>query len=366
LKVKIIKNSGIHLIADDVHVVIDPTSVRAANEADLILISHAHSDHHPSSLKNVTPLKLMSEPTYLLLSNKKKGPISHFHLLKPFQTPRDEFVFEKNGDAIRIQAHPAGHVVGSMQFLISFNGEKVIYTGDFCLDDRCGMEKSMILQAENGTLIIDSTYFDKVDSFPSRKRTYVRLLRWLHQNFKKPGKKSAVIIAQRLGTCQEIAALINNYSTIENYKIHVHAQVFESNLVHAKFSSLQYFYKKRVFEEESRNTCRNQSSLTSFFETEMNNGSGVSDGNGNKRFIGQVGAKLIFLLPFNYVRKIQELVEFYGADSIAVCTGWAETKMFKPLETEFGIQLFPLTSHAARVDIQRYEKESKAKKVIYV
>lgn len=356
---KIIKNSGIHLISDDLHLTLDPKSVRSANEADLVLISHAHTDHYPKSLKNVKPLKILSRATFLLLSPKNGGQIPNCKIIRPYQEARDEIQFGKH---VRIRAYPAGHVIGSLQFLIKIRDEKIIYTGDFCLADRFGMEKSPILKARDGTLIIDETYYKEGVSFPPRKKIYTDILRWLNAHFKKSGKRSAVVIAQRLGTCQEISALIN-YSTLKNVRIHAHPQVFESNMIHSTFSKIRNFFKRNVFEEEQRNTRPNQTSLSKFLNSKQESReSATIDSKGHNK---PQSEKVIYLLPFHYVRKTKELVDFYGSDSVAVCTGWVMTKMFSNLG-KYGINLFPLTSHAGYDEVQRYIRESQSRKVVYV
>ena len=120
---------------------------------------------------------------------------------------------------------------------------------------------------------------------------------------------------------------------------------------------------ERISEEEQRNQHATQTSLSSFLTS--NGNSDLNELKKSSKIRHETSGKVLYLLPFHFIKRIRELVEFYGSDSVAVCTGWVMTHFFTPLIRQNGIKSFPLTSHAGKDDVQRYIRESKVKRVIY-
>ena len=334
----IYKNGGFHLKSDNFHVVIDPTSVRAANEADIALISHSHSDHI-RSIQSIKCLKILSQATIDVLAVKSKKSISvnNYKILDPSDPDKNSI---KIDDIIKITAYPAGHCIGSLQFLIEFENEKFLYTGDFCLENRLGFEAGKIHEIKEGTLIIDPTYCEKQYVFPERKLLYKEIFQWMKNTLSKTN--NLFLIGRQLGTGQELTSLIN-YSKYKG-QIFAHPAVYKINEVHSSYSHLGRFeYKKDPFEIKREQGIND---LERFFV----DGDEIPKPNGKK--------KSIFLLPFYYISKIRELSEVYGKKSIAIFTGWAVTR-------KFSVQSFPLTSHAGCNHITDYYKESKARQMYF-
>lgn len=333
---KVVENSGTHVISKKIHIIIDPVTISSANEADLVLISHAHVDHI-KNVEKIIPLKIMSQPTFDLLSMKFDNSLKliNYKIITPFKNVDDEI----NIQGCRISAFHAGHCIGSLQFKIELEDKTIIYTGDFCLESRFGMNNAPLLKCNGGILIIDSTYFSQEYVFPSRKKLYPEILFWIKNTLEK--YENVIIIAQRLGVQQEITALLN-YSTL-NCNLFAHPSIYKTNEVHSTYFSLGKFqYKGNPMEIKGRNET-----LDSYFNFKKNNGM-------NKKN----NSKSVFLLPYSYIGRIRELKEKYGEKSIAIATGWAKTQ-------DFGVKSFPLSSHAGYDQILNYEKESETKETYF-
>ncbi|NVM04247.1 MAG: MBL fold metallo-hydrolase [Candidatus Helarchaeota archaeon] len=333
---KILKNRGMHLISKKIHIIIDPTTISSANDADLVLISHAHIDHI-KNVEKINPLKILSRPTFDLLSSnlKKNCKITNFKIIEPYNSPKDEI----NIQGCKISAFHAGHCLGSFQFRIKLNNKIILYTGDFCLESRFGMNKAPLLKCNNGIFITDDTYFSQEYVFPTRKTLYPKILSWFKETLEK--NEEIIIIAQRLGVQQEITALLN-YSTL-NCSLFTHPSIYKANEIHSSYLPLGKFqYKRHPLEKKRQNKT-----LTSYFNSKNRNGN-------NKKY----NSKSVILLPYYYVRKIRELEEKYNRNSIMIATGWAKTQNFR-------VKSFPLSSHAGYDQILDYQKYSRAQKTFF-
>lgn len=323
INVEIYRKSGTHVILNKKHILIDPL---AHHESDIVLISHAHSDHiNTRILDKFEQPVYMSEPTREIVNERSN---------KKFDQENIQIV--KNGDTIdfdgiKIKVFDAGHCIGSLQFRIDYRQQKVIYTGDFCIESRMGMQKGAILQGKNSVLITDSTYSDAKYDFPPRMQIYGQILNWINTVFKK--HNTAVLFARQLGTSQELTDLIN-ISTL-NCDLWVHPKIYYHNLIHHNYYPLgDFIYRKNPFDG-----C-----LDDYFQ---------SNPRKNRR-------KRVYLLPIYYYNKnyLPKLKNRYDPDSMAICTGWA-------LTTKFMIKSFALSSHADYKNIQQYYTQSGAKEIFY-
>ncbi len=323
--VEIFNKSGTHIVLKKHHILIDPL---ANHESDIVLISHGHSDH-----VNIQAFKKLSQPIYLsrptleILNERAKTEIKkkNIHIIKN----GDRFKF--NG--ITIQAFNAGHCIGSLQFKIRYNQEVIIYTGDFCVETRIGMQKGSILKGKNAVLITDATYSAREYDFPPRMKLYKKILKWIESVFQEQNHSTAVIFARKLGTAQELTGLINN-STL-NCELWVHPSIYYHNLIHTRYYPLGNFqYRKNLFD----------SSLDDFL---------FPKGSQCKR------NKVVLLPIFMYNRKyLPQIKRVFGREAIAICTGWALTE-------HFSVRSFALSSHADYKNIQKYKIESGAKELLY-
>ena len=320
-----------HLISEKIHIIIDPTTIFSANQADLVLISHAHADHI-TKVDKIIPLKILSQPTFDLLSLKHDKALNtaNYKIIKIYKNPQDEI----NIQGCKISAFHAGHCLGSLQFKIKLDNNIIVYTGDFCLEFRFGMNKAPLLKSKNGIFITDNTYFSQEHIFPSRNKLYPEILSWIKNTLEQ--NEEVIIIAQRLGVQQEITALLN-FSTLD-CNLFTHPSIYKTNKVHSTYFPLGKFqYRGYPFQKNKPKKI-----LNAYFNFANSNIK-------SKKY----DSKSIMLLPYSYIRKIKELTEKYSRDSIAVATGWAKTQNFR-------IKSFPLSSHGGYDQILKYQKYSQA------
>jgi len=322
ISVEIYKKSGMHLLLNKTHLLIDPLSHQ---ESDAVLISHAHSDHiNLRVFEEFTQPIYLSKPTLEILSARAK---------KEFEK-KENIHFLKNGDEVQvdgvtIQAVDAGHCIGSLQYKITVKQHTIIYTGDFSLEPRMGMQKGIVIKG--GTLITDSTYADRKYVFPSRMEIYRDILEWLKSVLKT--YKTAVLFARELGTGQELTDLINK-STL-NCELWVHPSIYFHNMIHDSYYPLGMFqYRRNMFDR----------SLDDFFSAKKT----------------RPQPRRVHLLPIHMCNRdnLLKIKEQYGTDALAICTGWALTQ-------HFSIHSFALSSHADYLNIQKYWRESGARDLIY-
>ncbi|MBD3230918.1 MAG: hypothetical protein GF329_22255 [Candidatus Lokiarchaeota archaeon] len=320
---------GTHVDLGNYNIVIDPT--KKHNDADLTLFSHGHSDHYAISMLKTRNLKILSEETLQILNNRIKkasNKIRNYKIIEENQTL--EFGDDKE---IKITAFNAGHCVGSLQFLIQLNGRKIVYTGDFCLENRMGYRRGKIIEGTD--LIIDSTYFDKKYQFPPRNETYTEIFKWIKSRLVDKNQSNLIIFGRRLGTCQELTSLLNFCSLKDQYniKIYTHPLVYFVNNIHSDY------YENLGDYEYLKNPIANR--------TEFGTGTSKSE-------------KSIYIAPFflSFKKQIEKKFPEHNLENFGVITGWT-------LNKRFYIKGFPLTSHGDYNQIMYYKSKSRAKEVYF-
>src|SRR4051812_10412917 len=109
------------LVLPELNLWLDPHQPRLG--AEKVFVSHAHSDHTAAHREVI-----LSSPTSKLLQARLPGERVE-HVLDFGQAAR----FETNGRPFSLTFLPAGHIFGSAMALIEYDGERLLYTGDFKL-----------------------------------------------------------------------------------------------------------------------------------------------------------------------------------------------------------------------------------------
>jgi putative mRNA 3-end processing factor len=180
------------------HFIVDPTG-----RAELAVVSHAHSDH----LKAHTKLIATAPTIDLARLNYKRfegAPLEYHQSLEI-------------GPAI-IEFAPAGHVLGSAQVIIDWHGERIVYTGDFKLEENLTCEKAKIHKCD--VLLIDTTYGQPRYKFPTLKECSEMLLDFVQKNLKMD--ITPVILAYSIGKSQEAMKILGD----EGFEIEAHEKAF--------------------------------------------------------------------------------------------------------------------------------------------
>lgn len=167
--------NGIFIRYQDKSILIDPGSIgRISFKPDIILISHAHTDH-VNGLKGAYKRGIkvvLSRETYDIL-------IEMGYKIHP-----EDLMFVKSGDnvdlnGIHLSVYNAGHIIGSCMFTIELDRVKVGYTGDFNYEDSVILQKADMIDSD--ILLIDATYGHPLFSFPPREILYRMIRRKLKE-----------------------------------------------------------------------------------------------------------------------------------------------------------------------------------------
>ncbi|MEM2891725.1 MAG: MBL fold metallo-hydrolase RNA specificity domain-containing protein [Thermoplasmata archaeon] len=166
------------------------------------MVSHAHSDHLPSSFRHDELVCSEITRDYLSLRCKKDARV----------------VSDR-----RVTMIDAGHVPGSTMFLLC--GEtRVLYTGDFCTRDKVHTKGARPRKCD--VLITEATYGKPHYVFPDYEEMMSAVRDWLGDIVGRGG--SAVLLAYPLGKSQELAI------ALRDMPIAFHPSIAENNAVLAR------------------------------------------------------------------------------------------------------------------------------------
>lgn len=294
--------NGILLLLEDFSFSIDPIS--NGFEGDVILISHAHSDHTAGFKSN--RFKLASYKTFKLyeaISNRRIVNCHGFFM--------DGQRLALGG--VELEVYDSGHVLGSLQFRFERFSSSIVYTGDLNLVDTIITSAGKVLECDE--LIIDATYGDPRISFPDRDVIYEDLTSFVESSIK--AGKPPIFKVYSIGKAQEITALINRFLGLE---VLVDSRISRVNDVYRYFGiDLKYISLS------SREGFEAFKSMSLPIVTSSHN-------------------------VFTNALKLKI--------PRAVATGWASLYRFKGFDAAF-----PLSGHADFNQLISYVEESKAKRV---
>ena len=153
---------------------------------DYAVITHAHSDHARWGSK----FYLCHYQTKLLLQlrlgdNNYQG------------VEWGETIIINN---VKISLHPAGHIIGSSQIRIEYNGEIWVVSGDYKTEDDGISGKFESIKCH--TFITESTFGLPIYKWMPQQQIFSDIKSWVLQNNKEG--KTSVLIAYSLGKAQRI------------------------------------------------------------------------------------------------------------------------------------------------------------------
>ncbi len=176
-------NCGINIGEE---LILDPTRVKPA-----AAVTHAHSDHVK---KHKT---IFATPPTLELTHNMIGD---FHGVPM------EFGKSYNFDGATLRPEPAGHILGSAQFVIDYQGYRVVYTGDFKLSPNDTCKQAEIHECD--VLFIDTTFGSKRFEFPDYGYIKQQLLEFVEAALYKGD--IPVIFAYSTGKAQEVMKILGD------------------------------------------------------------------------------------------------------------------------------------------------------------
>ncbi|SFT04634.1 MBL fold metallo-hydrolase RNA specificity domain-containing protein [Sphingobacterium wenxiniae] len=173
------------------------------------LISHAHGDHATAGHR----LMYATDVTFAFMKNKfSKMPESSMQKVvfgESFRIGEVEIVFI-----------PAGHILGSAQISMTYEGVTYLYTGDYKLQEDPTCEPIEIVQAD--VLITESTFARPEIAHPAPVAEILKL---------KDRPFNIMLGCYTLGKAQRLTALINMYlperEVLVNHKMHPVHRIYE-------------------------------------------------------------------------------------------------------------------------------------------
>jgi putative mRNA 3-end processing factor len=162
------------------------------------VISHAHGDHACSG----NFLVYCTEATSLFMLHRyKKFAAGEFRIQAFHQN------FEING--VQISFISAGHIIGSAQVVMEYQGVRYVYTGDYKLQPDPTCEPVVFVEAD--VLITETTFANPKTAHPKAEEEIRNLM----------GTESNIMLgAYALGKSQRLIRLINDHCTGKRVLVH--------------------------------------------------------------------------------------------------------------------------------------------------
>ena len=186
-------------------------------EVDAIILTHSHLDHSGAIpifyIEDKKPLyanKLTAELSQILISDfihlsSYYLPFEYLELKAMIKNAKHiDFGVEERIKDITFQLVNAGHIPGSAQILLSAEGKKVLYTGDFNLIDTRLLNGAKMQYEELDAVIIESTY--ATEEHAERKELEKRFVDEVKDVVERGG--TVLIPAFGVGRSQEIACVL--------------------------------------------------------------------------------------------------------------------------------------------------------------
>jgi len=167
------------------------------------LVSHAHGDHAVRSKGDV----YCTAPTKSFMNYRHGESPNTFFTVVEYGLP---FYLNK----IKITFYPAGHILGSAQILLEYEGERYLYTGDFKTQNDESCENFQYVECDH--LITETTFASPDYSHPDP----IEEIRSVMDNSKK-----VIIGAYSLGKSQRLTRLIT--SNYPDTTVYIHPELEE-------------------------------------------------------------------------------------------------------------------------------------------
>ncbi|WP_293741491.1 exonuclease [uncultured Pedobacter sp.] len=162
------------------------------------VVSHAHGDHAIGGSQNV--YCTAATATFMKHRYRKFAAVDFFT-----KNYHESFKIKE----VTITFYSAGHILGSAQVLMEYNGVKYLYTGDYKIEPDGSCAPFEFLEAD--VLITESTFANPETKHPS-PITEIKKLNGTHSNI--------MLGAYALGKSQRIIQLLNQHCPTKNIMVH--------------------------------------------------------------------------------------------------------------------------------------------------
>lgn len=153
---------------------------------DKAVITHAHSDHARLGMKEY-------------LCHVQSKPLLQLRLGEQiYQTAEWEETVYMNG--VYVSLHPAGHMIGSSQIRVEYNGEIWVVSGDYKLEDDGWSGPFAPIRCH--TFITESTFGLPIYDWKPQHEIFQQVQDWVRAN--REAGKTSVLIAYSMGKAQRL------------------------------------------------------------------------------------------------------------------------------------------------------------------
>lgn len=208
MHLRVYYDDGIVISDRRFRVLVDPVG-KPRGEFDAVLITHAHRDHvNPDAIHGIRYPVMMSPLSGAIIRSRDEVNLRFIPAAPGFSIDLGGF---------RIEAFNAGHVLGSLMYIVDFGRYRVGVTGDFNVEDSVVLSGARALDGVDA-LIMEATYGTPDYVFPSRGSIYGDVL-----DFVERGIKNGVVVlmGQALGRGQELTALLRGMPIYIDYGVKV-------------------------------------------------------------------------------------------------------------------------------------------------
>ncbi|MFC1222956.1 exonuclease [Pedobacter sp. BG31] len=162
------------------------------------VVSHAHGDHAIGGSQNV--YCTAATATFMKHRYRKFAAVDFFP-----KNYHESFKIKE----VTITFYSAGHILGSAQVLMEYNGVKYLYTGDYKIEPDGSCAPFEFIEAD--VLITESTFANPETKHPS-PIAEIKKLNETHANI--------MLGAYALGKSQRIIQLLNQHCPTKNIMVH--------------------------------------------------------------------------------------------------------------------------------------------------
>lgn len=150
------------------------------------IITHAHSDHARGGSQSYLCHQFTTPILQLRLGDHH------------YQSVQWGEVITING--VKVSLHPAGHIIGSSQVRLEYNGEVWVFSGDYKLEDD-GISTAFE-PIKCHTFITECTFGLPIYKWQPQAKVYNDIITWVTNNHQQ--QKTSIILAYSLGKAQRI------------------------------------------------------------------------------------------------------------------------------------------------------------------
>jgi len=186
--------NGIIIERRSTRILVDPQGYFNPSEYDVVLVTHGHRDHVTTHLGRFKGPIIMSRETKFILQLRDSMNLRGAVLISPGQ--------EVDLGNYSVAALNAGHVLGSLMYVVDFGDYRVGVTGDFNVEDTNVTRGAEYMEVD--MLIMESTYGSPEFTFPGREQIYGDIISLVEDN----EDKALVFLGHPLGKGQELTMLL--------------------------------------------------------------------------------------------------------------------------------------------------------------